>query len=666
MRKFCLLLMGYMACFFANGQNPATTFTIQNRLIQLPCGTSCTSISAQVPHIKQTNDYVVTTPAYVPFAYVTPGGIDVRTLISGSFYDDQWTSKVPITFPFCYYGITYPTLLIGTNSAVTFDTSRASSNSGYSISSTAGSIPRTTYAPSMIFGPYHDIDIDEPSANKRIEYRIEGTAPKRRFIISYNEVPYFGSACGGNIATHMLVMYESTGIVEVYVKDKPSCTGWNSGMTILGMQDHTRTAAVVPFGKNATVWGSTGMDSCWRFTPSGGTSRLKSAQILVNGSVVGNADTSTLSPGILNLNFPNVCPTADSTAYEVRVTYGQCNNTASDVVFSDTVYVKRELAPTLTFTKTDATCTSTGSITITATGGGSATKEYSINNGTSYQAGGTFTNLAPGTYTLKVRNVGSTCASASQSATIVLNNNLTLSAGNGGTICFGASFTPTVTGNATSYTWTPATGVSNTATANPVLAPQSTTTYTVTGTLGTCTKQGSLTVTVVPGATANAGADAIVIAGDSYQIQATGSNGTYVWTPSTGLSSASILAPKATPAVTTTYNLQVTTPQGCIANDDLTVTVIPYCIKPMNAFTPNGDGINDRWLITNGNCLSKAKAQVFNRYGAKVFESGDYKNTWEGTYEGKPLPDGTYYYVITYTLLNGRTEYLKGNVTILR
>ena len=35
-------------------------------------------------------------------------------------------------------------------------------------------------------------------------------------------------------------------------------------------------------------------------------------------------------------------------------------------------------------------------------------------------------------------------------------------------------------------------------------------------------------------------------------------------------------------------------------------------------------------------------------------------------YEGKPLPDGTYYYVITYTLLNGRTEYLKGNVTILR
>ena len=80
----------------------------------------------------------------------------------------------------------------------------------------------------------------------------------------------------------------------------------------------------------------------------------------------------------------------------------------------------------------------------------------------------------------------------------------------------------------------------------------------------------------------------------------------------------------------------------------------------------NGDGINDRWLITNGNCLSKATAQVFNRYGGKVFESNDYKNTWEGTYEGKPLPDGTYYYVLSYILLNGKTVYLKGNVTILR
>ena len=61
--------------------------------------------------------------------------------------------------------------------------------------------------------------------------------------------------------------------------------GWNSGLTILGMQDQTRTQAVAATGKNATVWGSAAMDSCFRFTPSGGVSKLKSAQLVVDGVV---------------------------------------------------------------------------------------------------------------------------------------------------------------------------------------------------------------------------------------------------------------------------------------------------------------------------------------------------------------------------------------------
>jgi gliding motility-associated-like protein len=86
----------------------------------------------------------------------------------------------------------------------------------------------------------------------------------------------------------------------------------------------------------------------------------------------------------------------------------------------------------------------------------------------------------------------------------------------------------------------------------------------------------------------------------------------------------------------------------------------------MEAFTPNGDGINDFWLITQGNCLKTAKAQVFNRNGAKVYESNNYRNDWNGTYNGKPLPDGTYYYLISYDLLDGKHEVKKGNLTILR
>jgi gliding motility-associated-like protein len=199
-----------------------------------------------------------------------------------------------------------------------------------------------------------------------------------------------------------------------------------------------------------------------------------------------------------------------------------------------------------------------------------------------------------------------------------------------------------------------------------VFSPSATTDYTLLARLGTCSTQRTMTVTIFPGASANAGPDATIIAGDVYTMQASGSAGTYLWTPSTALTNAALLNPNANPSVTTTYSLRVTTSQGCVASDDMTLTVIPYCIKPMNAFTPNGDGINDRWLITNGNCLANAQVQVFNRYGAKVFEDKNYRNTWEGTYNGNPLPDGTYYYVITFRLINNKVETRSGNVTILR
>lgn len=735
MRKITLLLLGVYCFFNATAQNPATTFTIANRTIILPCGTTCTSLTAQVPHIKTTNSYVVTNPAYVPFPYTTPTG----TVVSAIYVDDTWSQVINLPFPFCFYGNQFNALLMGSNSAITFDVQRAGTGSGYIIN-VGGAIPSTSYAPNMIFGPYHDIDPSLTSANKKIEWRVEGTIPKRRFIASYNDMPYFGSSCTAQRATHEMVLYEGTGIVEVYIHDKPFCTGWNNGNAILGMQNQTQNAAIAANGKNATVWGSAGMDSCFRFIPSAGVSKFVSAGIYVNGTFIASADTSTAASGVLNLNWPNVCPTADSTAYELRVAFSPCGTSEGNVVFSDTIYVKKSSAPVIATAKTDANCSTNGTITVTVTSG-TGPYEYSINGGTTYQSSNIFNNVVPGTYNVTARTVGSTCPATPQQVVVSLVNTLamtvakvdatctggsitvTATAGsqpyqysiNGGTtyqssntftglaagtynvmvkdaanctrsqqvtltftnnlavgnsvsanICLGASFTPQLTGNAATYSWTPTTGVSNATVLNPVFTPQATTTYTLTATLGTCTTQRTVTIGVSPGATANAGPDAILIAGDTYQMQGTGSAGTYLWTPSTALSATNILNPNATPAVTTTYTLRVTTGQGCFATDDVTLTVIPYCVKVMEAFTPNGDGINERWLITNGNCLQKAKAQVYNRYGSAVFESDDYKNTWDGTYKGKPLPDGTYYYVISFQLLNGKQVYLKGNVTILR
>jgi gliding motility-associated-like protein len=665
MRRKALLFIILLFTIKSWSQNPATIFTIPNRNVTLPCGTTCTQITAVVPNIKQTTDYVFTGTPYLPFDYITPGGIDVTQppYITSTSKDDQWSNKIPITFPFCFYNVTYPTLLIGTNGGITFDTSRAGQGSGYVIA-VGGTIPSNAYAYPMIFGPWGDIDIsNQPIPTSKIEFRVEGTAPTRRFIAAYNDVPYF--SCGNSIlARFSMVLYESTGIVEVYVKRKPVCATWNNGLAIIGVQNSPTQGVAAP-GFNATVFGaSADMDTAFRFTPSGGVSRFKSAQLLVNGVVVGTGDTSSIAgtPEKMNLTFNNVCPNADSTAYVLKLTYGRCNDVTQDVSFYDTVRVKK-LTPTFTLSSINSNCSGGGSITASVTGG-TGTFQYALNGG-NFQPGNVFSNLTAGTYVVTTQNPVSNC-SFSQSVVLSLNNNLTINALPSDTsVCVGASFTPRVTSAGTSYVWNGPGTFSSATAAQPVITPKTSGMFIVSATQGPCTRRDTINVTQLPAPLINAGPDIVMINGDVVQIAATAGPGTYLWNPPTGLSSPTVLQPNASPSQTTDYTLTATSTQGCVSQDVVKVTVL-NCVEPMDAFTPNGDGVNDKWLVNLRACYTKALVEVFNRYGNRVFRSENYQNDWDGRWEGKALPDGTYYYVITLELINGKKTYVKGNVTILR
>jgi gliding motility-associated-like protein len=456
MKTYFFLLALTASTTLLCAQNPATTFEIPSRTINLPCGTNCTPITATVPHIKQSTDYVITTPAYQPFAWVTAAGIDITSLISGTSFDDQWTSVIPF-FSFCYYGNAFSSLVIGTNSAITFNTS-ASGNTGYVLSTTS-TIPRSAFGfePNMIFGPYHDIDIDQTGNNKRIEYRIEGVAPKRRFIVSFNDIPYFGFSCTQFFATHMMVLYEGTGIVEVYIKDKPSCSGHNGGRSILGMQDGTMTKAVVVPGRNSTVWGGNNMNECWRFVPSGGTPTFKSASLILNGSVVATADTSTTGVGKLGLSFPNICPPTPNTKYYLEVRYKDCNNPLNDIVFTDSVTVNKLPSSLLgTAAVQPAACgTNNGSITINNVSGGSTPYQFSIDGGVTWQTSNTFTGLAQGAYTINIKDASGVCT-LTLNASVTLSGALPATTTNQATACTGVnngSITVTSVGGAGPYTF---------------------------------------------------------------------------------------------------------------------------------------------------------------------------------------------------------------------
>jgi len=82
-----------------------------------------------------------------------------------------------------------------------------------------------------------------------------------------------------------------------------------------------------------------------------------------------------------------------------------------------------------------------------------------------------------------------------------------------------------------------------------------------------------------------------------------------------------------------------------------------------NAFTPNGDGDNDTWIIDDLYFFPENKMTIFNRWGDSVFETEGYQNDWDGSWNGKPLPEGTYYYVID---LGEGFRLVKGFVTLYR
>ncbi len=116
-----------------------------------------------------------------------------------------------------------------------------------------------------------------------------------------------------------------------------------------------------------------------------------------------------------------------------------------------------------------------------------------------------------------------------------------------------------------------------------------------------------------------------------------------------------------------TYYVTVTDNHGCTFRDTVAVGNIetPACLFIPNAFSPNGDGEHDYWMIGDITQFSNVKVSIFNRWGNKVYENAEYKNTWDGlTTDGNKLPGGVYYYVIEFD--NGASPTMEGSVTLMR
>ena len=224
------------------------------------------------------------------------------------------------------------------------------------------------------------------------------------------------------------------------------------------------------------------------------------------------------------------------------------------------------------------------------------------------------------------------------------------------------------------YQWYPATFLNNAFINNPVATPSGTFSYI----LNVFAANGcrsihpdTLKIKVVPVVKMFAGNDTIVAINQPVQLNGYETNNSgvsfFTWTSSYGLNNPFIAAPVATLDHDITYTLTGRTPLGCTGSTTINIKAYkgPELYVP-NAFTPNGDGLNDVLHVVAAGVKSFHFFRVYDRWGQLLFSSTDPKNGWDGTIKGQLTGTGTYVWVVEAVDYLGKTMQKKGTVIIVR
>lgn len=143
---------------------------------------------------------------------------------------------------------------------------------------------------------------------------------------------------------------------------------------------------------------------------------------------------------------------------------------------------------------------------------------------------------------------------------------------------------------------------------------------------------------------------------------------TYLWDFGDGSTSTEV-SPEHTYTVMGEYEVTLTAFKSNVCNGSVTKGTFTINVDNAffipNTFTPNGDNINDEFVVNISN-IDHYHISIFNRWGELLFVATSIFDNWKGLYEGKPLPVGTYYYVIDAVSLSGEPVKKSGSITILR
>lgn len=397
------------------------------------------------PH-RQSNNYAINTSGQLPSCLLSSNNPGIPGSPTTLNIDDRYSPSFPIGFPFVFFGTAYNNLVVSSNGYLSFDAALANTGSHWQIlnGGTPQDLPSTFYDRALIMGPYHDIDVGiTTSPTRLISYQTAGLAPYRRWILNYYKIPLFSGVCNNLIEnTHQIILYESTGIIDVNIFDKQICPSWNQGRAMVGVQDFNRVTGVMAPGRRASdpPWGAVGMNESWRFVPTGGTPLFRRVELYdLAGTLITTGTTVVLPNGDREASFPNICPAAgSSTPYVIKAFYDKIDDPTTEIYAVDTVNVNRLQGLAGATTTTPATCgVPSGTISVINVSGGTGPYEYSL-DGITWQSSPNFTGLLTGTYTVYIRDAAGVCT-ANYTANVGVIGNLSAVTANTAASCTGVN-----------------------------------------------------------------------------------------------------------------------------------------------------------------------------------------------------------------------------------
>jgi gliding motility-associated-like protein len=480
-------------------------------------------------------------------------------------------------------------------------------------------------------------------------------------------VPVFGTGSAAGIFTSAtgLSLNPTTGEIDIALSTPGNYTVYNN-MAASGGCAATVDSATIIIDQPATS--NSGVD----------TAVCAGTILNVTGTVTGTTGLtwSSTGSGIFGSS------TSSSTTYTSSSADSLAGSVMLIVTSSDPSGVCNAVADTMLLTINSLPDANTGTVqsltcnatTVTLTGSSASAGASFYWTGPGIVSGDS--TSAPvvnsaGTYSLTVTNSNGCSSTAT---TTVIDNTLPPVADAGPQQLLGCGITNlTLDGSAStnganiSYLWTTVNGsiISGSTTPQPTVDLNGLYTLIVTDASNGCSATDTVTVTGAPGSSASFTADPTTgISPLNVNFTNTSQNAdTFSWSFGDSLSSTSSLTDASFVYTTGTYTVTLIASNNSQCPDTAEVVIIvmdDFTFLIPNIFTPNGDDVNDIFKVTSTG-LENLNASIYDRWGLKLYEWNGISGGWDGrTASGVTCPDGTYYYLMTVTGLDGKERFFKG------